>query len=329
MQIDEKAVRTYCRNKPCIALTIATHENGLDTIRSFGNDGVPIPPETRGYEIGSISKVFLSTFLAKCLEEGAVSLDDTIDRYIDLPRGLAYPSILQLATHTSGIVEPKLFNSVFEEFAWYFTPSKKQTNFAAEVKSDQLADMVAESCRKPRKNEGKFRYSNFGFSVVGYTLGKALGSSYHDYMTSYIENDLGLLSTSCNMEDLNMIHGFDNETDCGNWKWPEDLAYAPAGCLCAHAADALSFAKMNLYDEKSFLTLSHQERVSQKASAVGLGWMIERDSDIIWHNGRTGFFHSFLAFSKSKERAVVLLSNCPSKLGLAEDNLALSIMKSA
>lgn len=328
MQIDEKAVRKYCKNKPCLALTIATHENGFDTIRSFGNNGDPIPPETRGYEIGSISKVFLSTFLAKCLEEGAVSLNDTIDRYIDLPRGLAYPSILQLATHTSGITELKLFNSVFGELSWYFSPSKKQTNFAAEVKSDQLADMIAEPSRKPRKNEGRFRYSNFGFSVLGYTLGKALGSTYRDYMTSYIKNDLKLLSTSCNMEELNMVHGFDKETDYGNWQWPDCLAYAPAGCLCSNAADTLSFAKMNLYDEKSFLTLSHQERVSQKAGTVGLGWIIEKDSDIIWHNGRTGFFHSFLAFSKSKGRAVVLLSNCPSKLGLAEDGLALSIMKS-
>ena len=324
MQIEEKSVRTYCRNKPRIVLTIATHEKGLDTIRSFGSNGAPVPPEARSYEIGSISKVFLSTFLAKCLEEGAVSLDDTIDRYIDLPGGLAYPSILQLATHTSGIIEPKLFNSVFDELCWVFAPSKKRTNYFA----DLWADWLVESSRKPRKNEGKFRYSNFGFSVLGYTLGKALGCTYRDYMTSYIENDLGLLSTSCNMEELDMVHGFDKETDYGNWEWPEDSAYAPAGCLCSNAADVLSFAKMNLYDEKSFLTLSHQERVSQKAGTIGLGWIIEKERDIVWHNGRTGFFHSFLAFSKSKERAVVLLSNCPSRLGLAEDELALSIMKS-
>ena len=84
VRIDEAAIRKYCKNKPHVALTIATHEKGVDAVRSYGDEGVPVAPETRAYEIGSISKVFLSTLLAKCVEEGELSLDDTIDRYIDL-----------------------------------------------------------------------------------------------------------------------------------------------------------------------------------------------------------------------------------------------------
>ena len=45
-------------------------KKGVDAVRSYGDEGVPVAPETRAYEIGSISKVFLSTLLAKCVEEG-------------------------------------------------------------------------------------------------------------------------------------------------------------------------------------------------------------------------------------------------------------------
>ena len=111
MRIDEATIRKYCKNKPHVALTIATHEKGVDAVRSYGDDGVSVAPETRAYEIGSISKIFLSTLLAKCVEEGELSLDDTIDRYIDLPSACVYPSILRLATHTSGYVDPALFDT--------------------------------------------------------------------------------------------------------------------------------------------------------------------------------------------------------------------------
>lgn len=330
MRIDEAVIQSYCKNKPGIVFTIGTHENGVDAIDTFGNNGASIAPETRAYEIGSISKVFLSTFLVKCVESGTVSLSDAIDQYVDLPPGNTYPSFLQLATHTSGYTDPALFDSAPKALSWSFSSTKKQHNPFDDFGSRWLIDAIIEASRKPRKKEGCIRYSNFGFSVLGYALGKATGGTYHDYIASYIEN-LGFSSTVCGSEKLPMVHGFKKGKDCGNWRWSEDSAYAPAGCLCSNAVELLSFAKMNLYDEKSYLTSSHQERVSGKTGnigSIGLGWMLEKDDDVVWHNGGTGFFYSFLAFSKSRGRAVVFLSNCISSLGIAEDKLVLSILKS-
>ncbi len=328
MRIDEAAIRKYCKNKPHVALTIATHEKGVDAVRSYGDEGVPVAPETRAYEIGSISKVFLSTLLAKCVEEGELSLDDTIDRYIDLPSACVYPSILRLAAHTSGYTDPALFDTALEALSWSLSPVKKQSNPFDDFRSEWLVGAIADASCKRRKKEGRFQYSNFGYSVLGYALGRAMGSTYHDLIVSYIENELRLSSTTFGPGRLPMVHGFKKGRDCGNWKWSEDSAYAPAGCLCSDAADLLSFAKMNLYDEKSYLTLSHRKQVSEKTLDVGLGWIGEKDGDILWHNGQTGMFHCFLGFSKSKERAVVLLSNCIKGFMMPEDGIALSILKS-
>ncbi|WP_139653300.1 serine hydrolase domain-containing protein [Raoultibacter phocaeensis] len=327
MVLNEKDIRKYCKDKPRVILTIATHEKGIDEIRSFGNNGAPVTPETRSYEIGSISKVVLSTLLAKCLEEGLLSLNDTIDRYIDLPPECSYPTILQLATHTSSYADPDLFDSKLAALSWSFSSSKKQFNPFARFGSNWLIDSIVKASRKPRKTEGRFRYSNFGYSVLGRTLGEAMNSAYYDYITSYIREDLGLSSTSCNSNEFPMVHGFKKDNDLGNWIWLDDSAYAPAGCICSTAADMLAFAKMNLYDEKSYLTYSHQKRASDKHLDVGLGWILEKDDDIIWHNGETGLFHAVLAFSKKRERAVVVLSNCITSMLMPEDALALSIIK--
>lgn len=328
MRLNESKIQRYCKNKPHVTLTIATHEKGVDDIKSFGSNGVTAKPESRSYEIGSVSKVILSTLLAKCLEEGLLSLDDTIDRYIDLPSGLAYPSILQLATHTSGYADPDLFESKLDALSYSLASSRKRINPFGSFGSDWLIDSIIEASCKPRKKEGRFGYSNFGYSVLAYALGQVMGARYHDYITSYIREDLGLPSTSCSSKEFPMVHGFKKENDLGNWTWPDDSAYAPAGCICSDATDLLAFAKMNLYDEKSYLRCSHRKQASDKFIDIGLGWMIEKDDDIVWHNGRTGLFHTFLAFSKKRERAVVLLSNCIKSLAWPEDSMALSIVRS-
>ena len=328
MRLHKDEIQKYCKNKPNITLSIAMHEKGIDSIQSFGNNGVVITPETRAYEMGSISKVILSTFLAKCLENEVLTLDDTIDQYIDLPSGITYPSIGELATHTSGYKRnPNLFTSPLKAISYLFFSDKKQSNPLTQFDIEWLVDTVVGISQKSRKN-GRFQYSNFGFSVLAYVVGKALGSAYCDYITSYINDDLSLSSTSYDSEKIAMVHGYKKDTNYGNMKWPEASAYAPAGCICSTAADMLNFAKMNLYDEKSYLTFSHQKQVSDKSFDVGLGWIIEKDNDIIWHNGRTSMFYSFLAISKSKEQAIVLFSNCISGSGLSEEKLNLSLLRS-
>lgn len=217
MHLDENDIRKYCTSKPHVVLTVATHEKGVDDVRSFGSDGVPIAPENRSYEVGSISKVLLSTLLAQCLEEDLLRLDDTTDRHIDLPSGCSYPTILQLATHTSGYADPDLFDSKLDALSYVFSSGKKQDNPFDSFSSDWLIDAVIEASRKPRK-EGRFQYSNFGYSVLGHALGQAMDKRYFDCIATYIKEDLGLLATSCNSRDLCMVH-----SNCIKYlAWPED-----------------------------------------------------------------------------------------------------------
>jgi len=45
--------------------------------------------------------------------------------------------------------------------------------------------------------------------------------------------------------------------------------------------------------------------------SVGASWIIDKKNKIIWHNGGTDHFNSYLGFDRNKEIAVVVLSNLP------------------
>ena len=42
---------------------------------------------------------------------------------------------------------------------------------------------------------------------------------------------------------------------------------------------------------------------------IGMGWIIDRENGIIWHNGGTGHYNSYLGFNPETETAVLILSN--------------------
>ena len=42
---------------------------------------------------------------------------------------------------------------------------------------------------------------------------------------------------------------------------------------------------------------------------IGMSWMIDRVNGIIWHNGGTGHYNSYLGFNPETGTAVVVLSN--------------------
>jgi hypothetical protein len=50
-------------------------------------------------------------------------------------------------------------------------------------------------------------------------------------------------------------------------------------------------------------------KVPDGAHDVGLCWQLRRGTGIVWHNGQTGGYHSFVAFAPEKRVGAVLLCN--------------------
>ena len=54
---------------------------------------------------------------------------------------------------------------------------------------------------------------------------------------------------------------------------------------------------------------------------MGLGWIIDPETNYIWHNGGTSSYQSFLGFEKEHKTVVVVLSNYPAKDGTKDEDV--------
>lgn len=71
----------------------------------------------------------------------------------------------------------------------------------------------------------------------------------------------------------------------------------------------------------NLLQQCHQKYDQNPTFSVGLGWILSKSNDakLIWHNGGTGGFRSYLGFNPKNQRGVVILLNSaedwPDELG--------------
>jgi hypothetical protein len=94
--------------------------------------------------------------------------------------------------------------------------------------------------------------------------------------------------------------------------WDFDVL-AGAGALRSTANDLLRYMKANMGIDPSPLAVAMklaQAPLSDanKTNRIGLAWMTSR-TGIVWHNGGTGGYRSFLGFTADRQHGVVILSN--------------------
>jgi CubicO group peptidase (beta-lactamase class C family) len=131
-------------------------------------------------------------------------------------------------------------------------------------------------------------------------------------MNGYIKNDLGLNHTKIS----------DGSGDLSNyWLWNNGNPYIAAGAIVSTITDMLLYTQIQMDEIPSYLSLSHSVLAQVNATttdyakfgiridAVGAGWMIDTVNNIIWHNGGTGNYNSYLGFNKTRNIAIVILSN--------------------
>lgn len=305
-------IKRTCHNRKNMKLTIGVLSEGKTDIRVFGESGGRIADENYIYEIGSVTKTFTASLLAKHLAEGRLSLDDRISAYIPgLEDGNYYPTLRRLATHTSG------YAARYPLGTWEFLMFTKDTFLGGPAQKINPLDMDDERMTELMKATGltdrdyKWNYSNFGFALLGLAVGAVGGESYWQAMNRFVNAELGLKHTSLGTSAAN-LHGFSaGNEDCGNWLWNDRCMISPSSALSSTAADLLDYAALNLNGELPYLSLAHQKYSGAgKNHDMGLGWWLPKtEHKVISHTGGTGCFSTFLAVDQTKGAAVTVLSN--------------------
>ena len=316
-------IKKACKNKKHIKLTIGAYAQGEKMIRVFNETG-ETQNENDIYEIGSITKTFTCSLLAKYLYEEKMSLEDSISKYVSgLNADTYYPTLQRLATHTAGYAR-SLPLSQWESIkfipGYIFSGAVNGGKYPFHLDFEKMKQLLQDI--KLQDKDYPWQYSNFGMALLGYAIGVVSGQGYWDTMSDFLSNELGLKHSYTGTCPGKNLRGYNrNNKDIGNWIWDKDLA-APAGDISSTAEDLLEYARINMYEEQPYLALCHLKHMESKKLDMGLGWVMTKDKEpILWHNGGTGAFRSYLGIDKQKKCASVVLSNyfLPStdKIGLA------------
>ncbi len=262
------------------------------------------------FEIGSITKVFTALLFADMVLRGEVAPDDPAAKY--LPDSVKVPdfegapiTLLDLATYTSGL--PRMPSN--------FAP-KDPNNPYIDYTADRLYDYLSNHKLgfKPGKH---YEYANLGFGLLGHILERRAGRSYEELVVSRICAPLGMddtrITLSSSMQQR-LARGHNaGLTPVANWDFS---ALAGAGALRSTANDLMKFLRtcMNPADEPIAaalkMTLS-ERRPRAKERDVALGWFVASrfGDELVWKDGGTGGYATFIGYSTKTRRNCILLSN--------------------
>ena len=318
-------INKACNKKDHIKLTVGTYRDGKKSIQVFGATG-EIQDENFIYQVGSITKTFTASLLAKLISEQKMSLNDSIQKYVmGLDNEKYYPTLKRLATHTSGyhrfLPNGKWFRLTL--LKGFITGKIKIGENLLQMDFGKMAHIIHENILQDR--DYSWQYSNFGMALVGYAIGVVSGLGYADTMNHFLSDELELKCSYTRVNPDKNLHGFHFTNEpIGNWVWDENLM-APAGDISSTAEDLLEYARMNIFEEKPYFAICHQKHVSAKKYDMGLGWVLQKDKNhVLWHNGGVGGFRSYLGIDKQKKCAVIVLAN----YAINTDKIGMGILES-
>src|SRR5690625_1190625 len=325
-----RLIKKACRGKKHVKLTVGYVINDNLVTKVYNENGKIDPSKKYHYEIGSITKTLTVSLLAKYVYENKMSLNDSIQKYIkELKEDAYYPTLRRLATHTSGystmlpLNKREYFKLVL---SMIFGGDDLNKNNPLQMDFNKMKMLLEKN--KIKDTDYSWKYSNFGMALIGYALGIVSGKGYWDTMNDFLHYELGLNDTYLGTANNNLC-GYDRKNnDCGNWKWGKENLISPAGAISSTAADLLTYAKMNMYEEKPYLSPCHIRQGKARGKYdMGLGWLLlKKNNNVIMHVGGTGSFSSFLGIDKEMKVASVVLANY--RLGINDDEkIGLSLLE--
>ncbi|MFH1418223.1 MAG: serine hydrolase [Planctomycetota bacterium] len=142
---------------------------------------IPITPDSV-FRVGSMSKFFTATAILMLVEQGKVSLDDEITRFLpDYPTHGEKITIKHLMAHTSGIWD-------------YLNLPKMQDGWREDITVEGLIDLFKDKPLSFKPGEG-FSYSNSNYILLGAVIEKVTGQTYEAFVDEHLFAPAGMKHT--------------------------------------------------------------------------------------------------------------------------------------
>ena len=146
---------------------------------------VPVKPEIL-MQSGSVGKQFVSAAIMMLVEEGKISLDDSVTKYFpDAPATWKPILIKNLLSHTSGLAEYESPDRIGPNGPFYLRLDFTEDELAKKIEALPIEWAPGE----------KWGYRNTNYVLLGIIIHKITGMPYAEFLSERIFKPLGMAST--------------------------------------------------------------------------------------------------------------------------------------
>ena len=276
---------------------------------------IPATPESR-YRIASQSKMFTAIGIMILRDEGKLSLDDPVDKYLPWLKlepfqGTDPPvSIRQLLTHSSGISRD--ISNHWIDF-----------NFPD---SEEFKSLVSTNLKLVYSPFSRWKYSNNGYTLLGAVIESISGKPFGDFITEKILRPLNMSATSVVQDEAyqsSLAAGYGRIMPDGSrqkFDYIDVKATAPMSGISSSVIDLSKFVAWQmrlLYQNRTEIINPNTLREMQRVQFVddewrwGLGFEIYHMGvdDFIGHGGGHVGYNTQTSFNPKEKIGVIVNIN--------------------
>jgi CubicO group peptidase (beta-lactamase class C family) len=255
------------------------------------------------YRLASLTKQFTSAAILLLAEEGRLSVDDPVRKWLPtLPDTADAIVIRHLLTHTSGLTD-------YEDLI----PDDTTTPLRD---ADVLGLLQAES-RGYFPPGARYRYSNSGYSLLALIVGRASGADFASFLRERIFQPLGMQHTVAFEAGISAVAHRAFGYSAGRHSWTrtdQSLTSATLGDGGIYSSvddlakwDAALCGARLLRPASLRLAFQPATQTDDPAVQYGFGWRITGETR--WHSGETIGFRNVIVRFLERRLTVIVLTN--------------------
>jgi D-alanyl-D-alanine carboxypeptidase len=262
------------------------------------------------FRVGSITKIMTAVIILQLVEEGALTLDDPLSRWLpDVAAQLEYGeqvTVRQMLDHTSGIYDPISDPAVIDEVVL--------DRFEYQWTMDDVLPYIFNGAPYFEPGEPRrWTYSNSNYLLLGMVIEAASGDTYVSQLRTRILDPLGMGSTYLSDSEPargTLAHGYVEggilPLDVTHWN--ASVAWA-AGAVASTVKDLARFGRALFGGELLQPGTLAQMLELNPNSQYGLGITQQIMPGLYGHDGSVPGYDASLVIAPDTDSAAVVLIN--------------------
>jgi len=293
------------------AAIVIVKDNSVIYQRGYGSANLetrtPITPQTV-FDVASVAKQFAGLAVAMLAEEGKLSLDDDVRKYLPNVPDFGRPlTIRHLVYHTSGLRD------------WPETLALSGLDWSGVITLATILEMVERQRELDFQPGEEHQYSNTGYNLLAATVAKITDQSFRDWSDGNIFKPLGMKQTHvCDSPTDIVPNRAESYAPSNNKKFTRAISQLAAEGSSSLFISAEDMAKWMLNFKTTRVGGKAIERMCEPGKlnngrkvdyGFGIGLSEYHGTKRISHTGSWAGYRSIVMFVPEKDFAVAILAN--------------------